>query len=44
MVDARLMNASVEEINAYLQSRLRRQRMDEVPAVEAARWLDAAVF
>jgi hypothetical protein len=32
----------VNDINAVLQAQLRRQHMDEVTAVEAARWLDAA--
>ena len=30
------------EISAFLQAELRRRALSEVPAVEAARWLDAA--
>jgi hypothetical protein len=33
---------NVDDINAVLQAELRRRRLDEVSAVEAARWLDAA--
>jgi hypothetical protein len=36
------MLRNVEDINAVLQAELCRRRMDEVSAVEAARWLDAA--
>jgi hypothetical protein len=33
---------NVDDINAALQTKLRQHRSDEVTAVEAARWLDAA--
>jgi hypothetical protein len=36
------MPRNVDDINAVLQAQLRRRRIDEVSAVEAARWLDAA--
>jgi hypothetical protein len=32
----------VDDINFYIQARLRRQGLDEVPAIEAATWLDEA--
>lgn len=35
-------SASVDRINAFLQEELRRRRVAEVAAVEAARWLDEA--
>ena len=51
-VDVRLVPATrrrddsaaggARSIEAYLTEELRRRRLDEVPAVEAARWLDAA--
>ena len=34
--------ASTNQINAFLQDELRKGALDEVPAVEAASWLDAA--
>lgn len=40
--DASSTSVNVDHINAVLQARLVHERVDEVPAVEAARWLDAA--
>jgi hypothetical protein len=34
--------SSLAEINSFLQAELRRRGVQEVPAVEAARWLDTA--
>ncbi len=36
------MKASTREINEFIQSRLRVEKLDEVTAVEAAKWLDRA--
>lgn len=36
------MTGSREQINAFLQMQLTRLGLDEVPAVEAASWLDRA--
>jgi hypothetical protein len=36
------LGATPEEVNALIQQELRRLGLEEVPAVDAARWLDAA--
>lgn len=36
------MPASISQINAFLQDAVRKPALDEVAAVEAAGWLDAA--
>jgi hypothetical protein len=35
------MSSSTAEINAFLQQQMRQRQLEEVAAVEAARWLDA---
>lgn len=42
VITASPMSANVDDINVFLQARLREERQQEVPAVAAARWLDGA--